>query len=387
MTANIPVGKVIKEVPLEDLLVALNIITKTQGILLLETPHHRWRLIISGGSVALAEEEDHFIPTFSRKLRAHKVKIPQAEWEQRKLTGFALCDYISGIYNTEPEAVRAVLREIQFENLLAISLERRFSLLWQPTTGNANITFPIWSLNSLLETVKNAELQWKEFSHVRHPFQKVQLIDDETTLVHVPLFAKVTTGQHRLTEIADEFKQSLTKTALRFDKLAERRLVAILPLPLRSWESELDSDRRSYELSLTQIPRVHVVDDSPVLLKQFGDLLQHWGYQVDLTENASSAIEKMLLQPPELIFLDINMPGLNGFELIAQIRRQPTLSTIPIVLVTAESNFANSMRAKWAKCRFLPKPRSQKETAEFRSQLKKILQELAPLPGAEPSLE
>jgi CheY-like chemotaxis protein len=365
---------------------ALNIITKTQGILTLETPHHLWRLIISAGSIALTEEENHFIPTFCRKLRSHKVRVPEANWEQRKLSGFALCNYISEIYNTEPEAVRAVLREIQFENLLAITLEGRFSLFWQPSTASVNITFPVWSLNSLMETVKNAELQWKEFTYVRHPFQKIQLIDDETTLVHVPLFAKVTTGQHRLTEIADEFKQSLTRTALRFDKLAERRLVAILPLPLRT-ESDLDSDRQSYEMSLNQPPRVHVVDDSPVLLKQFGDLLNYWGYQVTLTDNATVAVDRMLEVRPDVIFLDINMPGLSGFELIAQIRRQAPLSSIPIVLVTAESNIANSIRAKWAKCKFLAKPRTADATQAFRDQLKALLRELAPLPGEETPLE
>ncbi|NJK60375.1 MAG: response regulator [Oscillatoriales cyanobacterium SM2_1_8] len=53
-----------------------------------------------------------------------------------------------------------------------------------------------------------------------------------------------------------------------------------------------------------------------------------------------------------MAFLDINMPGISGFELIAQIRRQPEIAQMPIVLVTAEGHIANSMRAKWANSRF-----------------------------------
>jgi hypothetical protein len=142
VTTNVPVGRLIKDVSLESLMAALNIITKTQGILTLETPHHLWRLIISAGSIALTEEENHFIPTFCRKLRSHKVRVPEANWEQRKLSGFALCNYISEIYNTEPEAVRAVLREIQFENLLAITLEGRFSLFGNPAPLLSTLPFP-----------------------------------------------------------------------------------------------------------------------------------------------------------------------------------------------------------------------------------------------------
>jgi len=127
------------------------------------------------------------------------------------------------------------------------------------------------------------------------------------------------------------------------------------------------------------VSKVFVVDDSPVLLKQLGSLIEAWGYEVSMCSDAVSAVEKMLIHKPNIIFLDLNMPGTNGFEMIKQIRRQPELSTTPLVMITAENNVANNFRAKWASCKFLGKPKSTNETAEFRQQLRSLLRELAPL--------
>jgi DNA-binding response OmpR family regulator len=73
------------------------------------------------------------------------------------------------------------------------------------------------------------------------------------------------------------------------------------------------------------------------------------------------------------------MPGLNGFDLIKQIRRQRELSTLSLVLVTAENSMTNSFRARWANCRFLAKPQSTSDTAKFRDELRNLLREVAPL--------
>jgi CheY-like chemotaxis protein len=87
----------------------------------------------------------------------------------------------------------------------------------------------------------------------------------------------------------------------------------------------------------------------------------------------------MLLAKPNIVFIDINMPKLNGFDLIKQIRRQPSLAKLPLVLVTSENTITNNFRAKWANCRFLSKPRTSDDVQEFREQVQTLLQEFVPL--------
>ncbi len=91
----------------------------------------------------------------------------------------------------------------------------------------------------------------------------------------------------------------------------------------------------------------------------------------------------MLESKPVVIFLDINMPGASGFDLIKQIRRQPQLSSIPLVLLTAEKTVSNQWRAQWASCKFLAKPRTPAEIHVFQTELRQMLGEIAPTTNSE----
>ncbi|NJL42864.1 MAG: response regulator [Pseudanabaena sp. SU_2_4] len=56
-------------------------------------------------------------------------------------------------------------------------------------------------------------------------------------------------------------------------------------------------------------PEVFIVDDSPVLVQQFRLLVEKWGYKVNSSSNALTAVSEMTNFHPSVIFLDINMPG------------------------------------------------------------------------------
>ncbi len=80
--------------------------------------------------------------------------------------------------------------------------------------------------------------------------------------------------------------------------------------------------------------RILVVEDDPVAARFITSLLEGKGYEVIVAEDGERAFELAVKQHPSLIVSDIVMPYRDGFEVIKAIRRDPTLSRIPIVVVS-----------------------------------------------------
>lgn len=131
-------------------------------------------------------------------------------------------------------------------------------------------------------------------------------------------------------------------------------------------------------------PEIVVVDDSAVLLKQFESLVAGWGYVVKCFSNPTDALQALPESQPTLIFLDINMPDVTGFDLVKQIRRFPDLDSVPLVMLTAERTLSNNWRARWSGCKFLTKPLTPDEVPQFQMELRMLLAELAPLQSFNP---
>lgn len=81
-----------------------------------------------------------------------------------------------------------------------------------------------------------------------------------------------------------------------------------------------------------QILLVDDVTDNLLMLKAF---LELEGYIVETAESGSLALEKMHVSRPDLVLLDVMMPGMDGYAVTRAIRRNDQLRTVPIVLVTA----------------------------------------------------
>ncbi len=81
---------------------------------------------------------------------------------------------------------------------------------------------------------------------------------------------------------------------------------------------------------------VLVVDDSPTELHILKGFLEDAGYTVLLAENAESGIEMAHSAKPDLVLMDVVMPGLNGFQATRQLSRDPETSDIPVIMVTTK---------------------------------------------------
>ncbi|RZL64166.1 MAG: response regulator [Variovorax sp.] len=84
------------------------------------------------------------------------------------------------------------------------------------------------------------------------------------------------------------------------------------------------------------IRKVLVVDDSKTELMFLSDLLQKNGFSVKTAENADDAMRRLEEEQPDLILMDVVMPGQNGFQLTRSIVRNPQFASVPIILCTSK---------------------------------------------------
>ena len=84
------------------------------------------------------------------------------------------------------------------------------------------------------------------------------------------------------------------------------------------------------------IKKILIVDDSPTERYVLNDLLTKAGYEVVSCDNGEDAIVKAKLTRPDLILMDVVMPGLNGFQATRAISRDADTKHIPIVLCTSK---------------------------------------------------
>jgi twitching motility two-component system response regulator PilH len=84
------------------------------------------------------------------------------------------------------------------------------------------------------------------------------------------------------------------------------------------------------------IKKILIVDDSPTERHVLNDLLTKAGYEVVASDNGEDAILKAKSLKPDLILMDVVMPGLNGFQATRAISRDPETRTIPVILCTSK---------------------------------------------------
>ncbi len=95
----------------------------------------------------------------------------------------------------------------------------------------------------------------------------------------------------------------------------------------------------------TQGPIVLVVDDTPANLSLLLNELAARGYQLRVAEDGESALEEMDYEEPDIVLLDVVMPGMDGFEVCRKIKGKPQWRTLPILFMTALDEGDEKVRA------------------------------------------
>ncbi|MHC5615081.1 MAG: response regulator [Nostoc sp.] len=90
-------------------------------------------------------------------------------------------------------------------------------------------------------------------------------------------------------------------------------------------------------MSLTLFGTIMIVEDSPSELELMSYYLKESGYKVIKISGAKEALEKAVLEKPDVIVTDVVMPEMSGFELCRSLRRNPITAKVPIVICSSKN--------------------------------------------------
>ncbi|WP_242165645.1 response regulator [Lysobacter sp. M15] len=146
--------------------------------------------------------------------------------------------------------------------------------------------------------------------------------------------------------------------------MGDGRVVVILdvaPLVRRSAALPREAEPAS-QPELRRVPLVMVVDDSITMRKVTGRVLERHNYEVMTAKDGIDALERMDERVPDLMLLDIEMPRMDGYELATQMRSDPRLRGVPIIMITSRTGEKHRQRAlEIGVQRYLGKPYQEPE--------------------------
>jgi DNA-binding response OmpR family regulator len=91
--------------------------------------------------------------------------------------------------------------------------------------------------------------------------------------------------------------------------------------------------------------RIVVVDDDPAVVRAVAAVLEADGYRVEGARDQAQALRAVLQDPPALVVLDVNMPGLDGWELCDILRRQSHTRDVPVLFLTGRTDLIDQITA------------------------------------------
>jgi two-component system, chemotaxis family, response regulator PixG len=221
------------------------------------------------------------------------------------------------------------------------------------------------------EVIKQAEVMWQEWHTqklgnispnktpvIRHP---VQLYRQTTPIIYQNL-VQVITGKRTLREIALEIDEDLLLLTRSLTRYIQTGIIELIDLPDLKL-SPVESSRAPSSMEKAQPPTlvrtpaaplpgstqsklVICVDDNPQICESMRSIVTDAGYRFIAIEDPTQALPRLLENKPDLIFLDLIMPKINGYEICGQIRRVSTFAQIPIVILTGKDGLLDRVRSK-----------------------------------------
>lgn len=107
---------------------------------------------------------------------------------------------------------------------------------------------------------------------------------------------------------------------------------------------------------------VLLIEDEPNIIEAVSFLLSRDGWTVSTHANGHDAVETVLHKAPDLVVLDVMLPGKSGFDILAELRQSPQTADLPVMMLTARGQTKDrNLAERLGATRFMTKPFSNAE--------------------------
>ena len=96
--------------------------------------------------------------------------------------------------------------------------------------------------------------------------------------------------------------------------------------------------------------RILVVDDNPINLELMTILLESEGFEVEPVEDAETTLQRIRQSPPDLLVVDVQLPGMSGLDLLREVRSDPRTQDLCAIVVTSYAMSSDEQMAYQAGC-------------------------------------
>ncbi|MEM7796633.1 MAG: response regulator [Cyanobacteria bacterium P01_C01_bin.118] len=273
--------------------------------------------------------------------------------------------------------VRGCIAEVLFDTVQAGTLASRTikSPLTYKVSSRNGANFPCIGLNRepIWDQVQQDWQDWQQANLVDYrPNSAPLIVQPDLLQERIPadkfeMLTHLANGNQTLRDLAVKTQQPLAELTQSLVPHIRRELIklvsvddlAVKPHFLKSQQPEEGlplprvkpaklSARKSASRPTQPVnyPVVIYIDDNPADSRKMADIFQDSGYRYVNIANPLKAIPQLIEIKPQLIFLDLVMPVVNGYELCAQIRRVSLLKDIPIIIMTNNDGIPDRVRAK-----------------------------------------
>ena len=92
--------------------------------------------------------------------------------------------------------------------------------------------------------------------------------------------------------------------------------------------------------------KILIIEDDTLISKMYSEKFSRDGFEVEVARHGQDGLEKLKARPPDLVILDIMMPGISGLQVVDEMKRDPRLEKIPIIVLSNLSEQEDIDKAK-----------------------------------------